>query len=185
MLVVGSGYLFVPAVFDRASWGLLLGIGLVGGWLWPATSHVLRTRSIKGPERWRARQRIEILVEMPATKALERCTEAVKRIPHCRNVRPRAGEAIEARIRVLGERVSCRVIAVDERHTRVLVSSQPVWPTEVFDDGRNWANVVAIREALASGFPPTRRRSREDPGPRARSPRRSFRPRQTARTSIS
>lgn len=138
----------------RGPWstqGLLLfwmGLGLA-----MATTHVLFTHWIKGPERWRVRQDSEVLVELPATEALERCTEAVRRLPHFKRLRSRDGDAIEARTRMtfwsFGERIACSAIGIDEHHTRVLVSSRPVVPTAIVDNGRNWANVLLIRRALA------------------------------------
>lgn len=138
----------------RGPWstqGLLLfwmGLGLA-----MATTHVLFTHWIKGVERWRVRQTSEVLVELPASEALERCTQAVKSLPHFKRLLPRYGEAIEGRTRMTfwscGERIACRAIAMDEHHTRVLVSSRPVVPTTLVDNGRNWANVLLIRRALA------------------------------------
>ncbi len=188
LLVLPPALLLVPDMFDDATcaW-LLVAIGLSFGWLVPATKHVLRTREIRGPERWHQCQRIEVLVEMPTARALERCAEAVKRIPDIRKMRWRGAEALEARTKLCsGERISCRMIAVNDRHTRIQISSRPPWPTllvDVIDEGRNWANVVAIREALVSGLPPNRRPSREGPGPRARSPRPPSPPRKIGRPS--
>jgi hypothetical protein len=119
-----------------------------------ATTHVLFTRWINGPERWRVRQHSEVLVEIPAAEALERCTEAVEGLPHFKRLLPGDGEAIEARTRMTfwscGERIACRAVAMDERHTRVLVSSRPVAPTAIVDNGRNWANILLVRRALAA-----------------------------------
>jgi hypothetical protein len=181
-LAVGLKHVIVgPVEWDDLPF--LLGLSFVVFWLVPTTKHMLATQWISGPERWRVRQRVELLVEMPAPRALERCTEAVKRLPGFRSVRERGGEAREARIGRFGERISFRANAIDEGHTRVIVSSRPVWPLASTDEGRNWKHVVAIRDALVSGTPPSRRRSPEGPAPRARSPRRPLRPPETARTS--
>jgi len=189
LLVFGLVYLlwpgfFWPGSFERHSPTLFLLVVLFFGWLLPATKHVLATRSIQGPERWRVRQRIEVLVEAPLATALERCAAAAGRIPGVKRVQQRGEEAIEARTaRWQGERICCRVIATDECQTRMLVSSRPAWPLATTDDGLNWKHVVTIRDALVSGPPTGRRRSREGPGPRARSHQRPLRPPVTARAT--
>ena len=144
-------WLLVPLDAERP---LLFGLvfSLTFAWLGISTMHVLSTRWIKGPERWRVCQQAELLVELPPTQALDRCEAAIRDLPHFKRMGPRTGESVEARTAMtvwsFGERISCAALALDARHTRVVVSSRPTLATTGADYGRNWANVLTIRRAI-------------------------------------
>ena len=153
LLVLGSAFLIFPGMFDPPPWDLLW-ILMVFGWLGPATAHVLFTRRIKGPERWRVRQHADILVALPATDAFESCVAAMWDVPRLKKERVQGTGRVEGRTRGTswrwGDRIRCDVIPLDGRHARVLVSSRPASRWHFADYGSNWKNVLAIGHALGA-----------------------------------